>query len=196
MPYYRCPGCGLTVHSVAAFSTARVCPACSEPLPRDSKVYPSSTDSGQFRRVLSARPEAVSKARHTVRALPVAAAARNTLELLVSELVSNSIIHAGLTERDPVQVQITTRSDRVRLAVRDPGPGFAAPSIDAGDPLMPGGRGYVLIDAMADAWGIDDDASGCTAWCEVVVDEQPREAIDRAVTDAYLGDLGRQMAAS
>jgi len=146
--------------------------------------------------VLSARPETVSKARHTVSALPIGAAARQTLEVLVSELVANAIRHADLTEQDPVSVHITADRDRVRVAVRDQGPGFAATSVGGGDPLEPGGQGLVIVDALAESWGVETDSSGCTVWCEIVVDEHPREWVDRAVTDAYVGDLGRAMAAS
>jgi anti-sigma regulatory factor (Ser/Thr protein kinase) len=194
MPYYRCPGCGLTVHSAAAFSAARVCPDCSAALPKDARVYPTPTPMRQIRRVLAARPEAAAKARRAVRALPVAAEARDTLELLVSELVANAVLHAGLCPEDPVSVHITSRPDRVRVAVRDSGPGFGAPSADCGDLLAPGGRGCVIVDALSDTWGIERDAGGCTVWCEVGVDEHPREAVDRVVTDAYVGHLAVQMA--
>ena len=195
MPYYRCPGCGVTVHSAAAFSAARVCPDCSTALPRDARVYPTAPSTRHLRRVLAARPEAAARARHAMRALPLDAATRDTLELLVSELVTNAVRHAGLGPDDPVSVHITSRADRVRLAVRDSGPGFADPSTEAGDPLASGGRGCVIVDTLSDAWGIDRDASGCTVWCEVAVDEQPEEAVDRVVTNAYVGHLAGQMAA-
>ena len=192
MPYYRCPGCGITVHSAAAFSAARVCPDCSAELPRDARVYPTRTR--QIRRVLAARPEAAAKARHAVRALPVAPPARNKLELLVSELVANAVLHAGLAPDEPVSVDITTGPDRARLAVRDPGSGFEAPAAPGPDLLAEGGRGCLIVDAVADAWGVESDPSGCTVWCEVDIDERPSEALDRRVTDAYLGSLAVQMA--
>ena len=173
MPYYGCPGCGLTVHTAAAFSTARVCPHCSTALPEEARVYPNPTATRQIRRLLSARPEAPGKARHAVRALPVAAATRETLELLVSELVTNAVVHAGLGPEDPISLHITSRVDRVRLAVRDPGPGFSRPAAPHRDPLAPGGRGVAIVDALSDDWGVDLDASGCTVWCEVAADEQP-----------------------
>lgn len=195
MPYYRCPGCGVTVHSAAAFSAARVCPDCSTALPKDARVYPAPPSTRHLRRVLAARPEAAAKARHAMRALPLAAATRDTLELLVSELVTNAVRHAGLGPEDPVSIHITSRTDRVRLAVRDNGPGFAHPSVDASDPLALGGRGCVIVDTLSDTWGIDRDASGCTVWCEVAVDERPDEAVDRVVTNAYVGHLAGQMAA-
>ena len=176
MPYYGCPGCGLTVHTAAAFSTARVCPHCSTALPEEARVYPSPTATRQIRRVLAARPESAGKARHAVRALPIAAATRDTLELLVSELVTNAVVHAGLGPEDPISVHITSRVDRVRLVVSDPGPGFSRPVARSGDVLAPGGRGVAIVDALSDAWGVDVDGSGCTVWCEVAAGELPDSA--------------------
>jgi len=204
MPYYRCPGCGTTVHSAAAFSARRVCPECSADLTGTARVYPAPTR--HVRRVLAARPEAAAQARHAARALPLAAATRDKLEMIVSELVANSVRHAGLTVEDPVSVHITSRADRVRLVVRDGGPGFtASPAGNGngsgngngngnGDPLAPGGRGHVIVDALADAWGVDSDRSGCTVWCEIAIDDRPGEAVDREVTEAYLRVLTAQMA--
>jgi anti-sigma regulatory factor (Ser/Thr protein kinase) len=128
-----------------------------------------------------------------MRALALDPTARRNLELLVSELVANSIRHAGLTEQDPISIHVTARSDRVRVSVRDSGPGFETPPVDGGNPLVPGGQGYVIIEALSDAWGIDSDENGCTVWCEIKVDERWRDAIDREVTDAYVGHLGTQL---
>ena len=121
-------------------------------------------------------------------------ATRETLKLLASELVTNAVLHAGLGSNDPVTLDVTTQRDRVRLAVHDDGPGFAAPSAEGADPLAPGGRGCVIVDALADAWGIDRDAGGCTVWCEVGIAEPPDDHVDRAVTDAYLRHLVGQLA--
>ena len=171
MPYYRCPGCGLTVHTAAAFSTARVCPHCSTALPEEARFYPSPATTRQIRRVLAAHPESAGKARHAVRALPIAAATRETLELLISELVTNAIVHAGLDPEDPISVNITSRVGRVRLAVRDPGSGFSMSVARNGHELAPGGRGVAIVDALSDVWGVDVDDSGCTVWCEVAAED-------------------------
>src|SRR3954454_6546447 len=55
-----------------------------------------------IRRVLAAEPDAVGKARRSVIGLPVDQATRDVLSLLVSELVTNAIRHAGLTPEDPI----------------------------------------------------------------------------------------------
>lgn len=195
MPYYRCPGCGLTVHSAAAFSAARTCPDCAAPLPKAARVYPTPTGMRQVTRVLAARPEAAAEARRAVRGLAVTAATRETLELLVSELVTNAVLHAGLSPEEPVRVQITALPDQVRIAVTDAGPGFAAPTIDGLAPLAPGGRGCMIVAALSDAWGIDRGPAGCTVWCEVDIDEHPDEAAQRDVIHGYVKHLALQMAA-
>lgn len=38
MPYFRCPTCGVTAHSTAAYSSTRLCPNCSAPLADDARV--------------------------------------------------------------------------------------------------------------------------------------------------------------
>jgi hypothetical protein len=43
MPYYRCPECGLTTHSVAGYSTVGECASCAAPLPFGAGLYPAVT---------------------------------------------------------------------------------------------------------------------------------------------------------
>ena len=193
MPYYRCPACGLTVHSAAVYAAARTCPECLARLPDDAKLYPGASTRRTIRRVLAATPDAVGKARRAVIGLPVNQAMRDVLTLLVSELVTNSVRHAGLAPDDPISLHITSHDDRVRLAVHDGGAGFTprengAPPLDA-----IGGRGCVIVGALSDAWGVECDATGCTVWCELTGPPPPPWTSD--VIDAYVGELAIQMAA-
>jgi anti-sigma regulatory factor (Ser/Thr protein kinase) len=192
MPYYRCPACGLTVHSAAVYAAARTCPDCSAALPDDSKVYPAPGARGSVRRVLAAQPEAVGKARRAIVGLPVDQATRDTLSLLVSELVTNAIRHAGLAREDPISVHITTQADRVRVAVRDGGPGFAPRASGGADLDATDGRGCVIVAALSDAWGVERGPSGCTVWCELRGTPPPPWTSE--VMDAYVGELAIQMA--
>jgi anti-sigma regulatory factor (Ser/Thr protein kinase) len=195
MPYYRCPGCGLTVHSAAAYFTARTCPDCSAALPEDARLYLTPGGGRSIRRVLGARPEAVGKARRALVGLPVPRSVRDRLTLLVSELVTNSIRHAGLRADEPISVHITSRAGRVRLAVHDGGPGFV-PAAPAGrDPLAVGGHGCAIVAALSDGWGVECDAGGCTVWCEVDTHEEPATALAREVTSAYVEEMAIEMAA-
>src|SRR3954452_11616624 len=146
-----------------------------------------------IRRVLAAEPDAVCRARRAVIGLPVDQATRDVLSLLVSELVTNAIRHAGLTPQDPISVHITSHADRVRLAVRDGGPGFS-PADPAEAPLDAlGGRGCMIIAALSDAWGVESDETGCTVWCELAGPPPPPWTSE--VMDAYVGELAVQMIA-
>jgi anti-sigma regulatory factor (Ser/Thr protein kinase) len=91
----------------------------------------------------------------------------DTAQLCLSELVTNVVMHAGTT------CELTVRLDEETLTVvvRDLGgesewPGDYAP-VELGedeDPLQVAGRGLMLVDALADRWASEHDATGTTAW--------------------------------
>jgi anti-sigma regulatory factor (Ser/Thr protein kinase) len=191
MPYYRCPDCALTVHSAAAYSAARTCPDCSATLPGDARLYPTPSATRSIRRVLAARPAAVGRARRALVGLAVAETVRADIALVMSELVTNSIRHAGLAPSDPISVHITSDAERVRLTVRDGGPGYTPP---ARDRLTSGGQGCVIVAALSDRWGIENEGDGCTVWCEFEMGEEPAAARAREVTGAYIEGLAVEMA--
>jgi anti-sigma regulatory factor (Ser/Thr protein kinase) len=70
------------------------------------------------------RPEAAAEARRALVGLALPKITREDLALLVSELVTNAVRHAGLSPRAPIEVRVKNGSGGVRLAVHDPGPGF------------------------------------------------------------------------
>jgi anti-sigma regulatory factor (Ser/Thr protein kinase) len=117
---------------------------------------------------------------------------RETLELLVSELVTNSVRHAGLPPGARLQLDITHEAGRVRLAVRDGGTGFDPSQLREADPLACDGRGIAIVAALSDAWGVECDAEGCTVWCEVIV-EAPVARTEHDVTGAYVRELAIEM---
>jgi anti-sigma regulatory factor (Ser/Thr protein kinase) len=86
--------------------------------------------------------------------------------LLISELVTNSVRHAGLDATQPLQLSVTTSGELVRVAVRDPGPGFRPPKAPT-DPAHVGGWGLVLVDQLAQRWGVDHDGEANVVWCEL-----------------------------
>jgi anti-sigma regulatory factor (Ser/Thr protein kinase) len=83
------------------------------------------------------------------------------LALLVSELVSNAIIHAG----SPFEVVVSTTEDGVRVGVRDESEGL--PVVRAPDRLSPSGRGLMIVDRLASGWGVDAEGPGKTVWFEL-----------------------------
>jgi serine/threonine-protein kinase RsbW len=105
---------------------------------------------------LAPLPSAVSSARlharYVVAEWGFAAIARDC-ELIVSELVTNSVRHAAeVPGRPPVRLRLSGRARGLQIEVWDasddlPGRGRDAP------PDEPGGWGLVLVDALADRWG-------------------------------------------
>jgi anti-sigma regulatory factor (Ser/Thr protein kinase) len=189
MPYYRCAACGLTSYSAAAHSSASVCPTCPADLRDAALLHVVPGAKHDIRRSLLARPEAAAKARRELVGLAFPEVTREQLALLVTELVSNSVLHSGITEADLVEVELTNWPGKVRLEVHDGGCGFVPGAPDAEDALEPGGRGLMIVAALSESWGVDRDPDGFTVWCEVAVGERPpsRFAHDR-VTSVYVDE--------
>ena len=166
MPYYRCPACGALSHSVAAYSTAGVCAVCSAPLPDDAKLAALPPPSLDLSRRMRAGLAAPSQAREAVVTLPVIETTRAKLALLVSELVTNAIRHAGLGAGDPIDLHVMSRDSHVRIAVHDGGPGFD-PGKPNGHGAPNGGFGLALVAALSEEWGVERRNGGCTVWCAV-----------------------------
>jgi anti-sigma regulatory factor (Ser/Thr protein kinase) len=142
---------------------------------------------------MRARPQAAAEARRAVAALALPEPTRQTLALLASELVTNSIVHAGLTADDTVDLHVNNGGAQVRVTVHDRGPGFT-PTARTADPLHVGGQGLVIAAALSEAWGVDCDGGGCTVWCEVAIEEHPAAAIEHEVVTGYVRVLAIDMA--
>ncbi|MER7839035.1 ATP-binding protein [Streptomyces sp. NPDC096040] len=83
-------------------------------------------------------------------------------ELLTSELVTNALLH---TDREAVLTAVVGPS-QLRVEVRDfvgRRPRVCAP--DTGDGTH--GRGLVLVDSLADAWGVQAHEVGKSVWFEL-----------------------------
>lgn len=97
----------------------------------------------------------------------VSAAVLEDAGLLVSELVTNSVLHGGADADGRVSLRVGVAGERVRIEVCDPGPGFDAPA----DPGAPdedlGGYGLFLVTQIADAWGIAGEDEPSKVWFEL-----------------------------
>jgi histidine kinase-like protein len=88
--------------------------------------------------------------------------------LLVSELVTNSILHAALThESDWIRVEAVVLPGCVRIEVSDSSPG-----IEPGPACLPppgdvNGRGLWLVERLAQRWGADPPGAS-RIWFELV----------------------------
>jgi anti-sigma regulatory factor (Ser/Thr protein kinase) len=89
----------------------------------------------------------------------------NDLRLLVSELVTNCVLHGGATDEGAITVRTAIRPEAVRTEVCHDGPLFVPPSHDP-DLDSPGGLGLFLVEQMSAAWGIDEGCETCV-WFEL-----------------------------
>jgi anti-sigma regulatory factor (Ser/Thr protein kinase) len=110
---------------------------------------------------------AASVARHAVAGLApfLDPAVAENAELLVSELVTNSVRHAVAATESTVTLEVSLRDDIVRCCVSDPGPGFE-PAERAPDDDPASGWGLFLVEQLSDRWGVDLNA-GTSVWFEI-----------------------------
>jgi anti-sigma regulatory factor (Ser/Thr protein kinase) len=86
-----------------------------------------------------------------------------TLRLLVTELVTNAILHAG-APGTPVLLRVEVGPARLRVEVHDRGPGF-----EKHDPKPRGSRGgygLFLVERMSSRWGVHRN-EGTYVWFEL-----------------------------
>jgi anti-sigma regulatory factor (Ser/Thr protein kinase) len=117
---------------------------------------------------LSPNPASVARARHWSRGVvaPVGGAeVVDTVALLVSELVSNVVLHANT----PCSLRIDPGDERIRVEVQDLSDELPA-SAPLPGPWSGSGRGLPLVRALSAAHGVDPDpAGGKRVWFEVDV---------------------------
>jgi anti-sigma regulatory factor (Ser/Thr protein kinase) len=118
---------------------------------------------------LTGGPAAVPAARKAVEAIGADAAGErlDDLRLLVSELVTNSVRHAGMGPDDRITLRVERPDEYLRVEVCDCGSGWDDPSGERRqDPEEPGGWGLFLVEHVADRWGVEQDGRTCV-WFEL-----------------------------
>jgi anti-sigma regulatory factor (Ser/Thr protein kinase) len=114
---------------------------------------------------LQGNNEAAAHARHALGRLrsDLDPPLMETLRLLVTELVTNSIKHAGA---DSVVLRVLIGRKAVWTEVADEGPGF-----DPADTEPPGqerpGWGLFLVERLADRWGVNHAGRSTKVWFEL-----------------------------
>jgi anti-sigma regulatory factor (Ser/Thr protein kinase) len=73
---------------------------------------------------------------------------------MVSELVTNSLLHSGAQAEDRLHVVVDTSHGMARVAVTDPGPGFD-PTSSVTSAEMERGRGLGIVESLAWRWGVE-----------------------------------------
>ncbi|MHC3451378.1 ATP-binding protein [Streptomyces prasinus] len=98
-----------------------------------------------------------------------------TLILLVSELVTNAVVHTGCPAVLRLSLPGAAAGEAtVRLEVADRSDRAPVPRCADGDAT--GGRGLALVDGLADRWGWSTDEVGKRIWCELDRCAAAREA--------------------
>jgi anti-sigma regulatory factor (Ser/Thr protein kinase) len=86
------------------------------------------------------------------------------VSVMVSELVTNAVRHAGADEHAKVIVHLAIASGVLRVEVCDQGPGFEPPPITRPRAGV-GGSGLLLVDQLSSSWGVASDDGTCV-WFE------------------------------
>ena len=124
----------------------------------------SSVDDGISVR-LRGGPEAAARARRALSKLraDIDPPLMETLRLLVTELVSNSVRHA---RADTVVLKVLVGRTVVLTEVTDEGPGFDP--VDAGKPgTEDSGWGLFLVERLAHRLGVSQQAEATKVWFEL-----------------------------
>ena len=76
------------------------------------------------------------------------------LRLLTSEVVTNSVRHAGLVPGDTIGLAVDVSKRRVRVEVADDGPSFDPSDLPESSPEGTGGWGLRIVEQLSDRWGV------------------------------------------
>ncbi|MBT2377621.1 serine/threonine-protein phosphatase [Streptomyces sp. ISL-111] len=117
-------------------------------------------------------PEALSSARHMIRAAVRAWGAKeraDEIELAADELTTNALMHTD--GGAVVTIRVMAGSERrLRVDVEDRSSALPRRR-DAGSEGV-SGRGLMLVDRLADVWGVESRGSGKCVWCEFLIPER------------------------
>ncbi|MFK0252829.1 SpoIIE family protein phosphatase [Streptomyces sp. NPDC090445] len=115
-------------------------------------------------------PEALVAARHMIGAAVRAWGAgdrADEIELIADELIVNALMHTDGPAIVTLRV-LTGPERRLRVEVEDRSSALPRRR-EAGDSGV-SGRGLMLVDRLADAWGVESRGSGKCVWCEFLMD--------------------------
>jgi serine/threonine-protein kinase RsbW len=120
---------------------------------------------------MPALPGTVPDVRRALSDLPLPAAVLKDAQLLASELVGNSIRHAGLNRDDRIRIRANLSGGRLRVEVFDQASVTGRSSVAGAVRPGPGaesGWGLYLVDRLATRWGRGHGKH----WFELEVDQQ------------------------
>lgn len=118
-----------------------------------------------------ASPVAGTALRRAVRSLEVffGSDKAEEVELLVTELATNGVEHAATAGVNRITLDATVAGEGLHVAVSDRGEGFT-PVERSPRRSEPGGWGLMLVEGIADRWGVDSEPT--RVWFELSGDHE------------------------
>jgi anti-sigma regulatory factor (Ser/Thr protein kinase) len=118
---------------------------------------------------LDALPRSVPAARHLVRLVLRSWGLEDTAdtaEIIACEQVTNAVAASAAAGHPVISLRLTRRAWSLLIQVWDSSPGLPAARLGPADAL--GGRGLILVEALADRWGCDPaDDGGKFVYAEI-----------------------------
>lgn len=135
----------------------------------ESRVPQTGTEVLRETFELTARRASAAEARHLslswLTRHAVARQATETAVLIVSELVTNAVVHSGSTA---ITCALQLSGGLLRVEVTDRGAGQASPDVRHATTDEVSGRGLLLVSAVSESWGTSPALPcGWTVWAAV-----------------------------
>ncbi|MGC4996955.1 MULTISPECIES: SpoIIE family protein phosphatase [unclassified Streptomyces] len=121
-------------------------------------------------RVVPGDPDALTRARHLIGAEARAWGAgdrADEIELVADELITNALMHTEGSATVTLRL-LSGAERRLRVEVEDSSSALPRRREPQDDGVS--GRGLLLVDMLADAWGVEARGGGKAVWCEFRVD--------------------------
>jgi anti-sigma regulatory factor (Ser/Thr protein kinase) len=98
-----------------------------------------------------------------------AAGFTDNAELILTELVTNAILHA----KTEIVIRVDLGASALRLEVADRSPRQPVARHYSAEATT--GRGLSLVDALAERWGVQPEVDGKTVWAELAPEHPARQ---------------------
>lgn len=171
MSHSTCPNCGETVATPMILEPPTACSACCARLHTEAAlggtgVARGTPDPIDLDLALAVANSAPGIAREEFRSFAAHLGERvsATAELLISELVTNAVLH-GPTAASTVGVHCSIAGATLQVEIADDGAGFVP---RARSKASDSGWGLHMVERLADAWGVDEGRP-TRVWFELAI---------------------------
>jgi anti-sigma regulatory factor (Ser/Thr protein kinase) len=173
MSHTSCPNCGAGISTTIATEPPTTCPDCCARLHIDNGLSTApparprrSPDLDLTIHADSTAPQ-IARQGFTSYAGQLDEGVSSTATLLISELVTNAVIHAPVMPPSAVALHCSLVGATLQVEVAGGGNAFV-PRARVEDHGTRSGWGLHLVDTMADAWGVDPGRP-VRVWFELAV---------------------------